>query len=266
MPNVHAMALVSALSVTAALIAFVVADMPVSRKRVQRFVHLHDIHVTTANGAQIIAYLARTRRWRAAGLVSGLTAYTVIDLQHSRASVNIMYLVAGWFVGALAAEVHMAGPPVGKRAASLAPRTLDRYLARPARRALSGSVLAVLALAAVVTAQTQDGRGRTVVSLAVAAVVTLPVSLTTQRVRQRPQPLAAPDVLAADDAIRSRSLHALTASGVTLLLYCAADPLLRLIAVGSTRLAVVVTLICAVGIPWWGWRLATTPWVVQTGR
>ncbi len=142
------MALWVALSAIAALFTFRAADRPVSRHRVQRFASRHDIEVTADNGRQIIAYLATTRRWRAAGLVGGLTAYALIDLRHNRISVNIAYLVAGWFLGALAAEVRVAGLFTGRRAASLAPRTLDLYLSRLSRRALPGSALAFLVLAA----------------------------------------------------------------------------------------------------------------------
>lgn len=69
---------------------------------------------------------------------------------------------------------------------------------------------------------------------------------------------------AADNAIRSRSLHAVTASGTTLVLYCALGQALTVL--GSSDLVLVVTLAGAVAVPWFGWRLATAPWVVRPGR
>jgi len=96
----------------------------------------------------------------------------------------------------------------------------------------------------------------------VTPAVTLVVWLTTQRVLNRPQPAAPADVLAADNAIRSRSLHAVTASGATLVLYGALDQALTAVA-GSSGPVVLVMLLGGVAVPWFGWRLATAPWVVR---
>ena len=259
-------ALAAALAVIAALFTGLVADWPVSRERLQQFVDRHDIRLTADNNALIIGYLATTRRWRAAGLAAGLTAYTVIDLRHGRIGVNLAYLLAGWFAGALIAEVRVAGLLTRRRAASLAPRTLDRYLSRPGRRALPWAVLASLVLTAAAEQGSDDGRGGRAVALAVTLTVALVVWLTTRRVLRRPQPVAPDDVLAADNAIRSRSLHAVTASGTTLVLYCALGQAVTVLGAGSSGLAAVVTLAGAVAVPWFGRRLATSPWVVRSDR
>jgi hypothetical protein len=68
MPPWQTWALSAALSVIAALVAALAVDGPVSRSRVQRFVDRHNLGLSVDNGALIVAYLATTRRWRAAGL------------------------------------------------------------------------------------------------------------------------------------------------------------------------------------------------------
>jgi hypothetical protein len=259
MPSWQTLTLAAALAVIAALFTVLVVDRPVSRERVRRFVNRHDLRLTPDNSTTIIAYLATTQRWRAAGLAAGLTAQTVTEVQHNRIGVNVVYLLAGWFAGALIAEVRVAGLLTRRRAASLTPRTLDRYLSPPGRRALPVAVLASLLLTAAA-----EGRGGRVVSVVVTLTVALLVWLTTRRVLRRPQPVAAGDVLAADNAIRSRSLHAVTASGTTLVLYCALGQSLTV--VGSAEAALVVMLAGAVAVPWFGWRLATAPWVVRPDR
>jgi hypothetical protein len=263
MPPLQTLALAGALSVIAALFAVLAVDGPVSRVRVQQFVDRHDLRLTADNSPLIVAYLATTRRWRAAGLVGGLTAHAVLELRNDRIGVSVVYLLAGWFAGALIAEVRVAGLLTRRRAASLAPRTLDRYLSLRGRRALPWSVLASLTLTAVAALRTEQEPGRVAVSSVVTVAVALVVWLTTRRVLRRPQPVVPDDVLAADNAIRSRSLHAVTASGVTLVLYCALSQLLAILADGWSGLVLAVMLLGAVAVPRFGWRLATAPWAVR---
>ena len=103
---------------------------PVSRSRLERFARRQRLDITVDNGAQVIGYLATTRRWRAAGLAAG---FGVSVLRSLPAAVNadFVLLFAGWFLGALVAEVrvaHLAHGPV--RTASLQPRRADAYLGR----------------------------------------------------------------------------------------------------------------------------------------
>ena len=84
------------------------------------------------------------------------------------------------------------------------------------------------------------------------------VALVARRITLRPQPQASPDVLSADDAIRRRSLQVVTASVITLLLYCIVDQLLALLTRSESGAAgaVVLMLIGAVTVPVTRWRLA----------
>src|SRR3954451_14965315 len=89
-----------------AVIAGFTASGPVSRARVERFARRQFLVVTAANGDPIIRYLATTRRWRVAGIVSGyLLAATVSLTVGGIGSSAVIALFAGWFAGALVAEI-----------------------------------------------------------------------------------------------------------------------------------------------------------------
>jgi hypothetical protein len=231
----------------AMLVTFVVVDLPVDRRRVEVFAARQDLAITRDNAALVIAYLARTRRWRAAGLVGGVTWYTVGALRHDTIGINIGYALVGWFAGALVAEAWISGPARTRSAASLIRRTPGHYLPSSVWAPLAGTAVlcAVLAI--------PGWGGRSWVWLAAAVGLPAVVILAGTRIRLRPQPLAAPDMLAADDAIRRRSMRVLTASAVTLLAYCVLDEAL-------TRLTgaafVLVMLAGAIAVPVGGWRMA----------
>lgn len=259
--------LFAGLCLVTSLAAFLLADAPVSRRRVEKFANRHQVPVTADNGSQIISYLARTRRWRIAGLVCGATAYTLLSLEQNRVGISISYLLAGWFAGALIAEVRVVSLATRRRAASLVRRTAGRYLPRIGVWALPSSVLVSLLLTLTILIATNGTADMSVerlpVWLGVVLIVALVVWATTRRVLHRSQPIAAPDIVAADDAIRSRSLHVLVASGTTLVLYCVLDQLIVLTMLNDLpALAIFVMLLGAVAIPWSGWRLATSRWVV----
>ncbi|MBO3739351.1 hypothetical protein [Actinoplanes flavus] len=245
--------LIVTLPVAAALFTAVLTDLPVRRDAVRRFADRQNLVVTADNGARIVDYLATVRRWRSAGLAAALTAYTIIGLRDNRLGVSVTFLLAGWFAGAVVAEARLAALPPGRPGAGLTPRTAARYLPAAQRYALPAVILAFAALAAAGGAP--SGR-LAALSAAVAGVAAL-VALTVRRILLRPQPVAPAGVLAADEAIRSRSLHAVTAAGTTLVAYCAADLLLRAVAVRSANLALLLIPLVAIGVPWWGRRQGT---------
>ncbi|MDI1466009.1 hypothetical protein QEZ54_34040 [Catellatospora sp. KI3] len=254
-----------------ALLVYAAADGPVSRARLGRFARRHALWLTVDNGPRVIAYLAATRRWRAAGVTFGFVLYTLPWLAEDRFGVNFTYLLAGWFAGALLAEARLARPVAGPRAASLLPRTPARYLPPLLRWALPAAALLCLVLAGSHALRPQPpsltgaapSPARYAVWLGTTAVVLLLVRLATRAVLHRPQPVAAPDVVAADDAVRSRSLHVLAAAGTALVLYCVVAELALL--AGDEATAVVLIMAGAVGVPLLGWRLATRPWTVAAG-
>src|SRR4051794_29594931 len=107
---------------------------PVSRKRLERFAQRQCLDITAANGDQIIRYLATTRRWRVTGFAAGyVLSILATVLVHQVGSLGFLVLFAGWFTGALVAEVrvaHLAHGP--RRIASVQPRLPRSYLSRPA--------------------------------------------------------------------------------------------------------------------------------------
>lgn len=184
-------------------------------------------------------------------------------------SVGMLQALAGWFVGAVVAEARLARRPAGqRRVASLQPRDPAAYLSWPARLVLPAALavslaLGLLALVASLAGRGVDGRSALlapIVAVAVAGVVWA----VRNRVLTRPQPAdLPPDQRAADDAIRSRSLHVLAGAGAALVLYAV---IYQLDAVGLVlpRFDVeAAEIVLALGAPLLGWLVATARWSVR---
>jgi hypothetical protein len=111
----------------------------------------------------------------------------------------------------------------GAQAAVLAPRELTDYVSRRVVRAQRG--LAVVTAGAAVAAAVVPGRGGddpstvAAVALAVGALAFAAALEGAQRwLVGRPQPYTEADLVAADDAIRSQSVHSLAGAGLAVLL------------------------------------------------
>jgi hypothetical protein len=78
----------------------------------ERFAQQHRLVVTADNGQRVIDYLATTRRWRATGLAAGLAASLAWHLRQQMFGVNWVFMLAGWFLGALIAELRVARPSI----------------------------------------------------------------------------------------------------------------------------------------------------------
>jgi hypothetical protein len=260
------------------LVGFVLAGAvgqtwgPVSRARLARFASRHRLTITVDNGEQVIRYLAQTRRWRSAGLVVGAVVSSVASIPHGTVRVDFLALLAGWFVGALVAEVRLAagagalGQP-GRRVASLRSRNQSAYLG-PVVRGLLPAAVALSTGTAVVTGVVDGApHWRYLAVWLTGLAVAGSVAWVARRVLRRRQPVLAPDGLAADEAIRSRSLHVLYAAGATLVLYCVLFQLAQLgplLAPGSSGYTV-VTVAAGLGIfavPLLGWYAATSRWIM----
>lgn len=208
------------LGVAVLLVATAIAALgPVPRRRVEEFARLHSLRVTVGNGNQIIAYRATTRRWRAAGFAVGVLAPAVVSESFF---VGFQWALAGWFLGAAVAELRVAhlDRGQGRTSASLTARRAADYLPLAGRWAVPAAmVLSVLTAGYCVARHNAhpDGDLKAVAAWTVLALGIGAVALAAQRhVLRRPQPLAEPDRMAADDAIRSRSLHVLAAAGMVL--------------------------------------------------
>jgi len=258
---------------------------PVSRYRLELFARRQRLTVTADNGNQIIRYLATVRRWRVAGLTAGAAVVALGPVRgDALPNLNYVALFSGWFLGALVAEVrvaHLAHGPV--RVASLQRRAPRAYLGRLAWALVPAAAGVIVALA-ILTAQADASGwaepGWTAWFWAAAALaVAVAVRAIQRAVLRRPQPVAAPDVLAGDDAIRSRSLHVLAGGGAALVLYCGLMQLGGLNPVGlqaaeqiesirqvSTLLVAGLGVYVATAVwPPYGWRRQPTDASVATG-
>jgi hypothetical protein len=169
-------------------------------------------------------------------------------------------------VGAVIAEWRVASlqPNDSQRVAALSRRTTSDYVPRALLLAnvVAWSVVAVFAGCAVVSLTSREGAA--IVAESVLALCAGPaIYFVAAHVVSRPQPIAQDDVLAADDALRSRSLHVLAGSALAL-----AGIVIAVIdsAAGSVyghwlagQWDTVVSLIGTVLLPLLGWVAATTP-------
>ena len=244
---------------------------PVSRQRVAKFARRQELLVTADNGNAVIAYLATTRRWRATGLTAGFVTSVAWSFGNGF-SINVVQLIAGWFAGALIAEWRISRLPVGaRRAASLEPRLLASYVSRTARAvplAFAGVSVVLVAVCATVRASGHSLsmiKAGTFCALALGLVAVGRVVQT--RIVDRPQPLAALDVLAADDAIRSRSLRVLIGAIGTLTAYCVVAQLDVLSGAAAHTGAYSNLRSCEVGIgllgTFFGRAMGTSRWSVR---
>jgi hypothetical protein len=245
----------------------------VSRPRLERFASRQRLTITVDNGNQVIRYLATTRRWRVAGFIGGILGSQIGAPPGTIIYFNFITLFAGWFLGALVAEVRVAHLRYGPiRAASLQPRRPDRYIRRFAWWLVPAAALVAVATGAATAAADVLGRADPAWWsaggwLVAALLVALAVRLIQHAVLRRPQPLAAADVIAADDAIRSRSLHVLSGGGMALTLFMvlnqvgAVGPVATGADAAISDLKVTGTFVVAVA----GWLVATSIWPPPAG-
>jgi hypothetical protein len=196
------------------------------------------LELTPENRPVVARYLRRARLLRTCGALAGVLLPTLVELVwHGRVVVlgfgtdttapyaAPMEAYIGYLLGALAAEVSLVRPrDPARRAASLVPRELDDYLPRRlllAQRALGVAVvLGVLALALVPypsSFATPDWPGL-VGGAAFFGAFSVALELVERWIVRRPQPFTDASLVAADDAIRAQSVHALAGSGLALLL------------------------------------------------
>ena len=209
-----------AFSTVGLLVALVVGRAwgPVSRAQLSTFAVRQRLEITPGNGELVIRYLAHTRRWRVAGVVAGIAAMAALS-QIDRWPFLLVF--AGWFSGAIIAELRLAAGPTGtRRVASLEPRTFHRYVGRTAWFMLP--VAMVLDAAVAIGGALERHPLRQGTLLIIAGGVTPVVMVARTRIVDRAQSFARVELIAADDAIRSRALHVLCGGGAALVFGCVA--------------------------------------------
>ena len=249
----------------AATMAMVVAiEDPVAPPRVTRFALRYGLSLDADSTSAVLRYLGTTRRWRLVGLVVGLAYGVGAGISDHSLSVDLATGFLGWFGGALVAEWRVAlASPGARRTATLSPRRLQQYVGRVAL-AVPVAALVVTAgvgVVALVTGQTSARRVAAAGFLGVAVVVAAAAVVALRHVVRRAQPGSLdPAVIAADDAIRGRSLHVLCGSATCFLLGIA-GALVTLSSLGHPA-ATVLSLSTLVGGLLVGWLVATEvrPW------
>jgi len=247
----------------------------VSRARVEKFARRQSLRITVTNGPLVIRYLATTRRWRGSGLLVGMAATEVgpslvhvfrPDHAPQDPGINGLALFVGWFVGAVIAEwrVSVAAAPGRRRAAALEPRRLADYVPRPSRVVASAAWIALVAfeLSSLGLASVRH-RDEMLPALGWAALTLLAgglLVLVGRRVLVRPQRYADADLIAADDAIRSRSLHVLAGCALAIAGYLSvgvAETLAAHSSASSDNLVLLVTVVGGFFAPALGFIVAT---------
>jgi hypothetical protein len=256
------------MAVALALVA--IAAGQVSRDRLERFAARQRLTITAENGPQVIRYLTTTRRWRTAGVIGGLAVSEATQPQRLgeiSTGTEWTIIIVGWFLGALIAEVrveHLQHGPI--RSASLERRRPRRYLRPFAWATVPVAAVISVATAAATALAATAGRAQpdwtwAGVWLAAALVVAATVRAVQHTVLHRPQPRAAPDVIEADDAIRSRSLHVLSAAGAALALFMVLNQIGSIHPVGVRESIVLsVRIYGLLGVALLGWLTARSAW------
>ena len=196
----------------AVMLTWSIFKAAVNREEIDQWASRRGLTLTEQNSPVIADYLVRTRKYRLKGALIGL----VIPFQ---LGVVGLEMALGYLLGALYAEFTQERPvDSGTRAATLAPRSVEDYLPSyvlVVLRAVSASMAVLMPL--YLWGPAREGSGAPQVSAilggAYAAVLPLVIEYLLRRMVAQPQPALSGDLLAADDAIRSSSIHAVAGAG-----------------------------------------------------
>ncbi len=204
----------------------------------------HGLELTPVSRPWVETYLRTGRNLRQICALGGIVvpiavhAATGVDLHVS----GLVWLLVGYLVGCLWSELALTRAPAGtRRSASLVTRQLSDYLPRRMRVAQVALPAVAVALGALATAAYTWDRSaefhdlssgadtlvRTApnatdqllhsgarVAAVLAPLIMVVAWLAERYLIRRPQPVVDPSLVAADDALRSSSVHLLGASGM----------------------------------------------------
>ncbi|MGE0794300.1 MAG: hypothetical protein AB7H43_07540 [Acidimicrobiia bacterium] len=207
-------------------VALVRAYAEVDGRFVAEWAGAHGLTLTRGNRPMVWWYLRNARVLRTWGVLGGVTlppvAMAASGIQGAGGPAVPAGLFAGHLAGALYAEIALRRPvAAGTRTALVDRRDLTSYLPRhlraaPAVVATATAVLAVLVLRA--GGVDPDRRREALVLGLLGPAVAVAIALTQRWLVRRSQPFRARDLVEADDAIRSQSVHQLAGSGTAVLL------------------------------------------------
>lgn len=281
-----------AILATAALAATIVAVgfRRIPDDRLERWMTERDVPVNASTREVASRELQRTRRWRSGGAAAALVVVGVPQglfmIQHPDVSPVLRFLnehmpsawpvvISGYLLGALVAEALSSRPQTPRRA-SVVPRDVSAYAPQSLRQALFvlPVVLAVFAASpTLVSVHPSWPSGPSVADLLVLAAAGLfsliVAEAVARRIVGRPQPVAKPELMRVDDALRACSVNAAVASGVALQLLALSSALWS---VGASAAPVLLrwTLpwlsVFGLGAAFWVWvsyGMTSSVWVVN---
>jgi hypothetical protein len=250
--------------------AVVRSFLPVSYDRAGQFVQRTGVELTRTNALYVVDAIARTRRWRAAFLLLATAGWISWNMAAGTADLTIatgVAFAAAVLGGTVLGELRNASARAsGPRAASLTARQEPQYVGAWARR--TPLLLAVVATVLLPVDLVVSDAHWLVVALAVAAVGAWAVGRWAARfVVDRPRPVDADSsVIAADDGLRSRALHAIGAAAVLAAgwgaVVLAVLPLLGPTEEQTDSPWAVLAWMVLGGIAWAAWKRGSAPFLV----
>ena len=197
----------------------------------ERWARDSGLQLTPLNRALVASYIRRTRRFRLVGGFTGLflpllSVFTGGPLPKPF-DFGLFDALLGYLLGAVIAELSFKRPQGELPSASLVPRSVTNYLARWYRIALrlaTGLGVAVALWYNSIPGHETSGPGAPpplIVLVIMFAGTWLTIELLQRYIVARRQPVVNLDLVRADDAIRSASIHALAGAGLALQLLVA---------------------------------------------
>jgi hypothetical protein len=235
------------------------------------------LELTPRNEPFVRSYIVRTRILRIAGGVVGFLApiaYSEFAGGPPPIPFDFILLDAlvGYLVGAVLAEITVRRPKTDVPTASLVPRDLHDYLPSFYTRTLrlaAATALGLYPLYVVISGRERDELPPAIVMVSMILLILLGVELLQRYIVGRPQPAVAADLMRADDAVRSASVHALAGAGIALELLIASVEILGLAVTSDTRLLrwtlPWISVICF-GLALGSWQHLTRPYNWQVRR
>ena len=219
--------------IVAILIALVMVarGVHVDERYMTRWADSANVPLTDANLPVVRRYLAWSRRFRTAGLVTGFLAPVIVSAVIGKpddpGAWAVSLMVVGYLLGAIVAEFVINRPDRGSGTALLVPRRLNDYL--PAyvlvlQRGLAAIALCMVPVYALLKPHAQFTTPSIPVAAAFgigAACLAILVEALERRIVGRRQPVTDTADVTLDDAMRSSSLHVLAGAGIAVLMFVA---------------------------------------------
>lgn len=199
----------------AGLLAWGIVKAAAGPEEIEGWASRHGVTLNEKTRPMVADYLVRSRKYRLKGALVGLVVPFGIEVPG-------VEMAAGYLVGTLLAEFSHQRLVTGEtRAASLTPRTMDDYVPSYVPQLLDGIAVAAGAFllplylwGPKVQGLTTNEAGVVLGGIA-AALLPLIIKKFLERMVERPQPAVSEELVAADDAMRASSMHAVSGAGLS---------------------------------------------------